>query len=135
MLVTYVVYTSTAKSALDAGEVGDILLTSRMKNRTQDVTGALLYREGRFLQILEGAENVIDALVARIRADERHGDFRIISAGTKDARDFAEWSMAGVPADAAAQSPALLAALMAASVDAAAMAQIVAEVRAIVRSR
>lgn len=135
MPVKYVIYTSRAIPTMDAGEVGDILLTSRMKNQTRGVTGALLYREGTFLQILEGAEDVIGPLVERIRADARHTDFTIIFEGMKDARDFAEWSMVGVPADAAARSPALRDALSASSVDAAAAARIVAEAKALGRGR
>ncbi|GAB3398613.1 hypothetical protein GCM10027515_04040 [Schumannella luteola] len=86
-------YTSTAAAPFDDDALAELLAASREANRRSDITGMLLYRRGRFVQVLEGAEHEVRALLERIRADARHGDVRVLLDERIPTRQFADWSM------------------------------------------
>ncbi len=79
--------------------VDDILTEARSRNASVDVTGALLFTEGRFVQVLEGERDKVHEVFERIADDARHTDVRILSAQYSDRRRFKEWSMAFVGDD------------------------------------
>ena len=77
---------------------------SRHNNAIDGVTG-LLYTDGfRFMQVLEGSPESIEATFGRIRRDPRHRDLIVLQDGEQEERTFGYWSMASrdakVPADA-----------------------------------
>lgn len=76
--------------------LAEILKTARQNNQRLDVTGALiLYREKqRFAQVLEGPEDTVKDLLARIKADPRHDSIEVREAGGAPARLFTRWAMA-----------------------------------------
>ena len=80
--------------------VDDILATARQRNASVDVTGALLFTEGRFVQVLEGERDKVREVFDRIGGDARHTDVEILSAQYSDRRRFKEWTMAFVGDDA-----------------------------------
>lgn len=53
----------------------------------------LLYIEGRFFQVLEGEESLINELFATISKDNRHGNVTIVAKGNLDKRIFKDWTM------------------------------------------
>ncbi|SDU90319.1 Sensors of blue-light using FAD [Microlunatus sagamiharensis] len=75
-------------------ELLELLRVARAKNRSMDVTGVLLHRQGRFVQLLEGGDEEVRALYATIRADHRHRDVTLIWDDHGDTRWFADWWMA-----------------------------------------
>ena len=77
-----------------AREVGHILEVSRRNNRRDGVTGALLYDEGCFAQVLEGPLAAVERTFARIQRDFRHADVTVLEVVRVDARLFGDWSMA-----------------------------------------
>lgn len=90
-----VVYTSRARG--DAENLlmqVDILATSQRNNARDGLTGALLIHEGRFLQVLEGAAQDIDRLMARLARDSRHDELVVVERGPIGARRFGDWAMA-----------------------------------------
>ncbi len=87
------VYSSFALTLFDESELDALLEQSRAANERIDVTGMLLYRNGRFIQFLEGPEEAVRALLAHIVADGRHTDVRVLVDGRPSARQFAEWTM------------------------------------------
>lgn len=88
-----VVYTSTASQPFRSSALEDLLTTCRRLNTQRGVTGMLLYRDGRFIQILEGAPDVVDLLVETIRRDHRHHDLRILLRDGIAERRFSDWTM------------------------------------------
>lgn len=54
----------------------------------------LLYRNGVFLQFLEGDCGEVMKLLRRLREDSRHTAIRILREGVLPERLFPEWSMA-----------------------------------------
>jgi hypothetical protein len=100
------IYTSVAVRAIEPAELEAILETSRLNNRAADVSGMLLYSDRSFFQVLEGAEEAVDAVYARIAADPRHRDLHTLVQEPITKRGFADWSMGHAEA-----SPAEFAAL------------------------
>lgn len=88
-----VVYTSTASQPFRGSALEDLLATCRRLNAQRSVTGMLLYRDGRFIQILEGAPDVVDRLVETIRGDRRHHDLRVLLHDGIAERRFSDWTM------------------------------------------
>jgi hypothetical protein len=95
-----IVYISTARGEVTPAEVQRILTTSRRNNGRDGITGLLFFDGKRFLQALEGEPARVEAAIARIRADARHGGVVVLSQRQVDAREFGEWAMAsrGLPA-------------------------------------
>lgn len=89
-----IIYASAATRTMSAADLRDILKTARARNAAVGVTGVLVYDDGSFLQVLEGPEMAVTALVERIKADPRHDHFRLLSRKDIQAREFGEWSMA-----------------------------------------
>jgi hypothetical protein len=71
-----------------------ILHGARAANAIADVTGLLVFAEGKFLQVLEGPKSTVRSLMQKISADRRHANLQIISEGAINARIFPSWEMA-----------------------------------------
>lgn len=84
----------SSKSPNQAVSVGAILVQSRRNNEAVEVTG-LLYTDGtRFLQVLEGEADAVQATFARVKQDPRHQAVVILSDRQIETREFGNWSMA-----------------------------------------
>lgn len=88
-----IVYVSTATIPFSSDELSELLNRSRRNNLLTDLTGVLLHREGRFLQVLEGPEDLIRGRMALISADPRHSDVEVLLEETIEQRRFPQWSM------------------------------------------
>ena len=77
-----------------AREVEQILAASRRNNPRDGITGALLYSEGCFAQVLEGPLAAVERTFERIQCDFRHADVIVLEVGPAEARMFGDWSMA-----------------------------------------
>jgi len=53
----------------------------------------LLYKDGNFMQAIEGDEDVVRALHARIALDPRHRGLITLLEGSVPERQFPDWSM------------------------------------------
>lgn len=94
----YLVYTSAASRKMLPADLESILFTSRKRNMEAGITGALLYRNTTFIQFLEGPPAEIDALMDRIRVDDRHNNVRVLLVEAASERSFADWKMGfGIP--------------------------------------
>lgn len=88
-----IVYTSTASQPFRSSALEHLLTTCRRSNAERGVTGMLLYRDGRFIQVLEGAADVVDHLLETIRRDRRHHDLRVLLRDAITERRFGDWTM------------------------------------------
>ncbi len=88
-----VAYSSRAAKDFSDDELAELLDVSRRNNARLGLTGVLLYRDGRFLQYLEGPEPVVSERIDIIAADPRHDDFQIRFRQPISARLFPSWSM------------------------------------------
>jgi hypothetical protein len=79
-------------------ELGTLFSAARSSNKKQAITGALLVHGDWFAQVLEGSEEPVRTLFARIQQDGRHDNVSVIAAGPAG-RVFGRWSMARVSAE------------------------------------
>lgn len=93
-----IIYSSQAKAAMGVAELEAILDDARAGNAARQVTGALIYVDGVFLQILEGEASTLRSLMRSIAADTRHAAVKVFHEGEVDARSFGDWHMAFVSA-------------------------------------
>lgn len=105
---------ATGPAALDA-----LYAESVAFNAKADITGALLFLDGRFAQILEGDQAAITRLYDRITRDPRHDHITLDYVITTEGRLFPTWSMARLTDDDKADIPLarILAATIAADSD------------------
>jgi hypothetical protein len=87
------VYTSLAVGHFSEADLEDILVKSRSNNARDDLTGVLAYREGRFLQLLEGPLDAVRTRMAAIGSDPRHEDITMLLEEVTQHRQFPEWTM------------------------------------------
>jgi hypothetical protein len=92
--VYHIIYASRANFRLSQRDLLELLKVCRGNNEVFGLTGMLLYRDGTYMQFLEGRSGDIDALLSRLRKDNRHRDIRTLREGTLPHRLFPDWSMA-----------------------------------------
>lgn len=102
--VFHLVYVSQAVDDLSYTDIREILEVSRKNNSAQNITGILILRDGYFLQVLEGDEKHIHALVAKIKDDDRNYRLQVKIEAESDTRLFDKWSMAFLDGDIEANS-------------------------------
>lgn len=98
-LYRLVYYSRNAIYGLDEeviGSVDAILAKSQANNARVGVTGALMFTDGYFAQVLEGTRAAVEDVFERIQLDDRHADVQLLSFAPVDARYFPAWSMAFV---------------------------------------
>jgi hypothetical protein len=86
-------YVSNTSSDIAPADLDDILTASRRNNALIGISGLLLFIDGGFLQILEGEERAVRELYARITADRRHWNPRLMLDREIPQRAFPDWSM------------------------------------------
>lgn len=94
----HIIYTSTGvQPLLSDADLGNLLRQAREYNTQHHITGVLLYSNGNFLQVLEGEQQALADLYARISADKRHQSILKLADKEIQARSFPAWSMAFQP--------------------------------------
>jgi len=83
-----------------ATDLAAIARVSHARNPRHGITGALVYDAGRFVQMLEGPEGEIDALMARIRHDPRCAEIVTLYDHAIEARSMGAWAMLMLRTDA-----------------------------------
>lgn len=101
--LTRVVYLSSNSLELNPDEmidaVNDILSVSQQNNQAAGITGALIFNNGFFGQILEGPKTAVEETFERIQNDDRHHDVSLLDAKPIDTLSFESWSMGFIGSD------------------------------------
>ena len=92
MLYT-IIYISRASEDVSANSLEEILKISRQNNPSVGVSGMLLYKNGEFMQAIEGEKDVVTKLMNKIADDPRHADILTLSKKAIPHRYFKNWSM------------------------------------------
>jgi hypothetical protein len=87
------VYASTAAKPFTDGELFGMLARFREKNTRAGITGLLVYKDGSFMQVLEGDEETVRDLYDIISRDQRHHELNLLLKITVPQRQFPDWSM------------------------------------------
>lgn len=89
------VYESTATGSTDSiGNLAVILAESQRNNDRDGLTGALAAHRDRYIQVIEGSAQTLDALLRRLETDARHRDIILLGREPIQTRVFGRWSMA-----------------------------------------
>jgi len=89
----HLVYTSVAVAPFSEVDLIQLLEQSRNSNKTTEITGILLYIQGKFIQVLEGEKTAVNKLYTNIVGDGRHKKVTIVIEGDSKERMFKGWSM------------------------------------------
>ena len=88
------IYSSRSTTPLSRSDLEAILDDARQGNEARGVSGALVYVDGVFLQVLEGEREAVLTLLESIRKDTRHDAMKVFYEAEIAARAFADWRMA-----------------------------------------
>jgi hypothetical protein len=88
-----IIYVSSAAQLFSTADLGRLLEVSRTNNAKREVTGMLLYKDGNFMQVIEGEEANVRALYDKLQLDPRHGGFLTLLEEKIATRHFQDWSM------------------------------------------
>lgn len=86
--IFHLVYISEAVADISYTDIRDILEAGRKHNLQDDVTGLLIFRDGYFVQLLEGNEANVRKVLNRILLDDRNYSLRILTESTSEQRLF-----------------------------------------------
>lgn len=92
--VFQLIYVSTARLPLNTVELKALLAGSRVRNEAAGVTGILLYHDSQFMQVVEGREETVRGLYAKIEKDPRHFAITRVWEGHVPTREFPGYAMA-----------------------------------------
>ena len=91
--IFHLAYVSSAVKLFSKHELAELLFQAREKNRKLGITGMLLYKGGKFMQVLEGEESIVRQLCESIRRDPRHHEMTVLLEENIPVRQFSDWSM------------------------------------------
>jgi hypothetical protein len=108
-MLSYLIYFSKASGLMTEQSLQQILEESRKWNTDHQLTGMLVYvegkfltgeqdnehpvLEGRFMQVLEGKDADVKEIFEKIRLDDRHQDLVVLKQGAIAERSFKNWDM------------------------------------------
>ena len=79
MYMTYLlVYVGTANNPADAEILNGVINKIAERNKKQDISGFLFYKDGTYLQLLEGEFEKVNALFYKIVKDPRHKNVTVL---------------------------------------------------------
>lgn len=89
----FLLYVSSAVKPFSRSDLLTLLEKCRDNNARLGITGMLLYKDGNFMQVLEGEEEPVRKLYDKIAADPRHNGEITLLQGSVEKRQFPVWSM------------------------------------------
>lgn len=91
--ILQIVYVSSSTELLEESQLMSLLAEIREKNQRNNITGMLLYKDGDFMQAIEGPEHILVPLYEEIAEDDRHSQIIELIRQVKTKRDFGGWTM------------------------------------------
>ena len=86
-------YLSQAAPNFSSIDLLSLLEQCQTNNRKLGLTGLLIFGNGTFLQVIEGEDHIVDALMEKISKDRRHTNFQILATFPIEERHYSDWSM------------------------------------------
>jgi hypothetical protein len=93
MSLSHLLYVSRATRPLSHAQLEHLAVRARRSNQSMGITGLLLHGDGKFMHLLEGDRDAVQAMFERIRADERHTDVVQMICQPVHDRLFPQWHM------------------------------------------
>ena len=88
-----IVYASSAVTLFSQEELVTLLKICRKNNERNNITGMLLYKDGNFIQAIEGPEQAVTNLYRKIMQDTRHHSIIQLNNQLIGERQFPGWKM------------------------------------------
>ena len=86
-------YLSQSKLDWTDEAIDQLLERSKQNNATKGITGAMIYANGYFMQLIEGPQIAVDELYSTIEADPRHDVLSLLHDQEIKSRHFSDWAM------------------------------------------
>ena len=86
-------YLSQSKLDWTDEAIDELLERSKLNNATRKITGAMIYANGYFMQLIEGPQIAVDELYSAIEADPRHEVLSLLHNQEIKDRHFSDWAM------------------------------------------
>lgn len=99
MPLSSIAYSSRTAEGITVDQLDALVRDASHHNRLAGVTGVLLCDGNRFLQYLEGPEDGIEFVFARVLGSRRHSDVIVLGRGESAVRRFPYWSMHWIPVE------------------------------------
>jgi hypothetical protein len=93
MKLVRLVYASALRPNVDPSELAVIHSKSLENNPKEVITGILVFGNDYFLQCLEGSQESVNRLYAKIASDPRHERCTLLSYSKISTREFDDWAM------------------------------------------
>jgi hypothetical protein len=87
------IYASSATELFSQDDLESLLEKSRRNNQAVGISGLLLYKDGNFMQLLEGPQEAVATTLQRIELDHRHRGIIRLYQREQTEREFGDWSM------------------------------------------
>ncbi len=91
--MTSITYASSATQPFSDEDLKALLIKARDNNSKLGITGLLLYKDGNFMQTVEGPEDAVRELYKKINADPRHTHILKLLEYEITERSFPTWEM------------------------------------------
>ena len=95
-MLVELIYCSRSVRSFDDEDLEYLLLHTRAKNEAMNITGALIYANCQFLQVIEGERADVNRVFQSISHDARHFAVELLSYRDIVGRNFEAWHMAFV---------------------------------------
>jgi hypothetical protein len=92
-MLKQLIYASQEARPMQDEDLIRILVGARERNLQHNITGLLVYKNGLFLQAIEGEEEDMEVVWEVIQNDVRHGNIVLLLFHTLEERDFPDWKM------------------------------------------
>ena len=93
MDIFHLLYRSKSVGVPDAKTLREILEVSNRRNNEDLITGFLVYRDGYFMQLLEGPQKKVRECLSRIEVDKRNVGLTVLGEVHSSNRMMPDWNM------------------------------------------
>jgi len=102
MAIKRLKYVSRFAERMSEDQIQEMADKAAADNQARGITGVLMTTGGLFFQVIEGPDDEVDALFARIAIDPRHTDVALLGVEQTEDRLFSDWGMKALNLDTAA---------------------------------
>lgn len=86
-------YLSQSKLNWTDEAIDQLLERSKQNNTTKGITGAVIYANSYFMQLIEGPQSAVDEPYSVIEADPGHDILSLLRNQEIESRQFSDWAM------------------------------------------
>ena len=93
MAIYQLIYVSSSTEAFTREKFLEMAFVMSSDNTKVGITGMLVFKDGNFMEVLEGEESAVKALFSKIEQETRHTLVSVIQEGEIGTREYPSWAM------------------------------------------